>query len=164
MVNPIVSKICRYLLLADADLVTEEDLLAQVEDKRAFNDIIARVTANLRGVGLDLVRTTLEEGQKVYIVTQPGGRVDLDDELFGQFICLATLFKEAGNEFELAELEAIFPDLEKSLEQFQEKSLLVVHGPKAGMLQLQLGPKGKVLLKNVLGDLTFQKLIKWAQK
>ncbi len=150
------------LMREEQDFTPEMELVKLCGSAEEFRKILPRVSNNLRKIGLDLVRTDFL-GQKVYMVMTTADEPPLEPELFGKFICLATLIKEKDATFTRSNLKEIFPEIDKELKILEDKKF-IVSTARGTEKVLELGPLGKATLKDTLNLLSVENLQKWAKK
>ncbi|MHA1734424.1 MAG: hypothetical protein ACTSU5_20995 [Promethearchaeota archaeon] len=159
MEGDLLKKISLSILRYEDAIIPEKELVDLCGGEDTLKKLLPKLSSNLRRVGLDLVRTNYQ-GEKIYMLSIPSEGTPLDPELFGKFVCLAVLIQEHGKDFSAEELEEIFPGFEKDFRTLEGEKFLTVE-KNGERITLELGPVGKVAIKDAKPALTIQNLFKW---
>lgn len=151
-----IKKISQLLIESPEHMVKEKDLILFVQDSNLFEEIMGDLVIRFEKIGYDIIKTKFMN-ENIYLLATEGMDKKLTPQMYGILAIIIGLNKDIGTELKFSDAKTIFSDVWNEIEFLIENKYLSEIKIE-NESYLITSPISKVLFKNFINDISFEKI------
>lgn len=151
-----IKKISQLLIETPEHIVKEKDLILFVQDSNVLEEIMSDLVIRFEKIGYEIIKTRFMN-DVIYLLATEGIDKKLTPQMYGILAIIIGLNKDIGSELKTSDAKNIFTDVWSEVEFLIENKYLNELKIE-NESYLVTSPMSKVLFKNFINDISFEKI------